>query len=145
MFVAPALFVFHAIMGGISFMLMAAFKVIVGNTGGGLIDFFIWGVFQPGSHWYWIVIVGPFFFIIYYLVFKTYLTKKNLSIDVADEDSEEETETAGTASIGNKQLAQALEIIEGLGGKDNIKVVNNCLTRLRVDGKGYVRQSMSRD
>lgn len=61
MFVAPALFVFHAIMGGISFMLMAAFKVIVGNTGGGLIDFFIWGVFQPGSHWYWIVIVGPFF------------------------------------------------------------------------------------
>lgn len=44
MFVAPALFVFHAIMGGISFMLMAAFKVIVGNTGGGLIDFFIWGV-----------------------------------------------------------------------------------------------------
>lgn len=135
MFVAPALFVFHAIMGGISFMLMAAFKVIVGNTGGGLIDFFIWGVFQPGSHWYWIVIVGPFFFIIYYLVFKTYLTKKNLSIDVADEDSEEETETAGTASIGNKQLAQALEIIEGLGGKDNIKVVNNCLTRLRVDVK----------
>lgn len=132
---APALFVFHAIMGGISFMLMAAFKVIVGNTGGGLIDFFIWGVFQPGSHWYWIVIVGPFFFIIYYLVFKTYLTKKNLSIDVADEDSEEETETAGTASIGNKQLAQALEIIEGLGGKDNIKVVNNCLTRLRVDVK----------
>ncbi len=81
------------------------------------------------------MIVGPFFFIIYYLVFKTYLTKKNLSIDVADEDSEEETETAGTASIGNKQLAQALEIIEGLGGKDNIKVVNNCLTRLRVDVK----------
>ena len=92
-------------------MLMAAFKVIVGNTGGGLIDFFIWGVFQPGSHWYWIVIVGPFFFIAYYLVFKTYLTKKNLSIDVADEDSEEETETAGTASIGNKQLAQAHECL----------------------------------
>lgn len=32
-------------------------------------------------------------------------------------------------------VAQALEIIEGLGGKDNIKVVNNCLTRLRVDVK----------
>ena len=58
--------------------------------------------------------------------------------DASEEEtdaSEEETETAGTASIGNKQLAQALEIIEGLGGKDNIKVVNNCLTRLRVDVK----------
>ena len=54
MFIAPMLFLFHSIMGGISFMLMSVLGVIVGNTGGGIIDFFIWGVFQPGSHWYWI-------------------------------------------------------------------------------------------
>ncbi len=47
MFIAPALFVFHAVMGGLSFMLMAALHVIIGNTGGGLIDYLIWGVFQP--------------------------------------------------------------------------------------------------
>ena len=61
MFVAPQLFVFHAVMGGISFASMAALNVIIGNTGGGLIDYCIWGVFQPGSHWYWVIIVGiPF-------------------------------------------------------------------------------------
>ncbi|MCI8661181.1 MAG: PTS transporter subunit EIIC [Lachnospiraceae bacterium] len=132
MFVAPVLFLFHALMGGLSFMLMAAFQVIIGNTGGGLIDFLIWGVFQPGSHWYWVVIVGPFFSVIYYFVFKTYLTKKNLTIDVSDE---EESESSGV-SLEEKQLTQATRIIEGLGGFDNIVgKVNNCLTRLRVDVK----------
>ena len=134
MFVAPVLFVFHAFMGGLSFVLMAALKVIIGNTGGGLIDYLIWGVFQPGSHWYWVLITGPFFFVIYYIVFKKYLIKKNLSIDVSDDDEDDgvEEETS-EVTINNKQLKQAKEIIKGLGGSNNIKVVNNCLTRLRVD------------
>lgn len=131
MFIAPALYLFHAIMGGISFMLMSAFGVIIGNTGGGLIDFFIWGVFQPGSNWYWILVIGPVFAIIYYYVFKWYFTKKNLSIDVAEDD---DTEVEGV-SLDEKQKQLAATIIEGLGGFDNIVNVNNCISRLRVDVK----------
>lgn len=131
MFVAPALFVFHAVMGGISFMLMSVLGVIVGNTGGGVIDFFIWGVFQPGSNWYWIVIVGLVFMPIYYFVFKWYLTKKNISIDVADEDGDE----GGILTVDEKMQKIAATIIEGLGGFDNIVTVNNCISRLRVDVK----------
>lgn len=131
MFIAPALYLFHAIMGGISFMLMSAFGVIIGNTGGGLIDFFIWGVFQPGSNWYWVLVIGPVFAIIYYYVFKWYFTKKNLSIDVAEDD---ETEVEGV-SLDEKQKQLAATIIEGLGGFDNIVNVNNCISRLRVDVK----------
>lgn len=130
MFIAPVLFVFHAVMGGLSFMLMAAFHVIIGNTGGGLIDYLIWGVFQPGSNWYWVLVTGPVFFVVYYLVFKWYLTKNKLSIDVADE---EETDGEQGVSMDEQQKAKAVKIIEGLGGFDNIGVVNNCLTRLRVD------------
>lgn len=136
MFVAPPLFLFHAFMGGLSFMLMAAFHVIIGNTGGGLIDYLIWGVFQPGSHWYWLLIVGPFFSVAYYFVFKNYLGKKNISIDVADEDGEED---GAAATMEEKNLARALRIIEGLGGRENIEIVNNCLTRLRVDMKDLSR------
>lgn len=131
MFVAPPLFLFHAIMGGFSFMLMAALHVIIGNTGGGLIDYLIWGVFQPGSNWYWLLIVGPIFSVTYYFVFKKYLSRKNISIDVADEDGDDGA--AGT--MEEKNLNRALRIIEGLGGRENIEVVNNCLTRLRVDMK----------
>lgn len=131
MFVAPQLFVFHAVMGGISFMSMAALDVIIGNTGGGLIDYLIWGVFQPGSHWYWVIVVGIPFAVVYYNVFKWYLTKKNLSIEVSDEDDEENA--ASGVVMGEQQMAQAYRIIEGLGGSANIKEANNCLTRLRVD------------
>lgn len=41
LFIAPPLFIFHSIMGGISFALMSLLGVTIGNTGGGLIDFFI--------------------------------------------------------------------------------------------------------
>lgn len=132
MFIAPVLFLFHAVMGGISFMLMSALGVIIGNTGGGLIDFFIWGVFQPGSNWYYVIIVGPIFAIIYYYVFKWYFTKKNLSVDVAEED---ESDNASTMTLDEKQKQVAASIIEGLGGFDNIVTVNNCISRLRVDVK----------
>lgn len=131
MFVAPQLFLFHAVMGGVSFASMAALKVIIGNTGGGLIDYLIWGVFQPGSHWYWVIVVGIPFAFIYYYVFKTYLTKKQISIEVAESDDEDEGPSA--LSLDDQQKAKSYRIIEGLGGFDNIVEVNNCLTRLRVD------------
>lgn len=131
MFIAPVLFLFHSIMGGISFMLMSVLGVIVGNTGGGVIDFFIWGVFQPGSKWYWIPIVGVFYAIIYYVVFKWYLTRKNISIDVSEDDDEEML----AVGLDDRQKNTAMTIIEGLGGLDNIIVVNNCISRLRVDVK----------
>lgn len=131
MFIAPVLYVFHAVMAGISFMLMSLLGVIIGNTGGGLIDFFIWGVFQPGSKWYWVIIVGPVFFAIYYFVFSWYLTKKNLSVEVA-EDVEVADETK---SLDEQKVVLATQIIEGLGGFDNIVNVNNCISRLRVDIK----------
>lgn len=86
MFIAPALFVFHAIMGGISFMLMSLLGVIVGNTGGGFIDFLLWGVFQPGSHWYWVIVVGIPYAFIYYFVFKWYLSRKKIVVSVSDDD-----------------------------------------------------------
>lgn len=131
MFIAPALFVFHSIMGGISFMLMSVLNVIIGNTGGGIIDFFIWGVFQPGSNWYWVIVVGVFYAVIYYSVFKWYLSKKNISIDVSDDDDD----ASSNMSLDEKMINTVNTIIEGLGGRDNIVVVNNCISRLRVDVK----------
>ena len=132
MFVAPVLFVFHAVMGGISFMLMSLLHVIIGNTGGGLIDFFIWGVFQPGSHWYWVVIIGAVYAVIYYSVFKWYLLKKQISIDVATED---DSDDEGEITADEKMQNVASHVIEGLGGFENIVAVNNCISRLRVDVK----------
>lgn len=135
MFVAPPLFLFHAVMGGLSFMLMSVLGVVIGNTGGGCIDYLIWGVFQPGSGWYWVLIVGIPYFFIYYFVFKTYLERKHITVDVSDEEDEADA----AISLNEKQTKQAMTILEGLGGVENIGVVNNCLTRLRVDVKDMAK------
>lgn len=132
MFIAPPLFIFHAVMGGISFGLLSLFKVGIGNTGGGIIDFLIYGVLVPGSNWYVVILLGLVFAVIYYIVFKWYFTKKNLSIDV-NEDEEVDEGSSEVSTSGATPLAT--KIIEGLGGFDNIVAVNNCISRLRVDVK----------
>lgn len=132
MFIAPPLFIFHAVMGGISFGLLSLFKVGIGNTGGGIIDFLIYGVLVPGSNWYVVILLGLVFAVIYYIVFKWYFTKKNLSIDV-NEDEEVDEGSSEVSASGATPLAT--KIIEGLGGFDNIVAVNNCISRLRVDVK----------
>ena len=134
MFIAPQLFLFHSVMGGLSFMLMSVLGVAIGNTGGGLIDYLIWGVFQQGSRWYWVIVVGVFYAVIYYVVFYQYFSKKNITIDVSDEDEEEETEK-NSSSLDEKKMKKASMVVEGLGGIDNIVTVNNCISRLRVDLK----------
>ena len=133
MFIAPQLFIFHAVMGGISFGLLSLLNVGIGNTGGGIIDFLIYGVLVPNSNWYIVILVGIVFATIYYLVFKWYFSSRNLSIDVNEDDAKEENVLGGKNSQGTTALAT--KIIEGLGGFDNILSVNNCITRLRVDVK----------
>lgn len=135
MFVAPVLYVFHSLMGGLSFMLMSVLDVAIGNTGGGLIDFFIWGVFQPGSNWFMVIPVGVAFFFIYYFVFSWYLRRKHLSIDVAADEEEDDAPVDSGKKLEDAKNQKAALVIEGLGGYENIVAVNNCITRLRVDVK----------
>ena len=124
----------YSLMGGLSFMLMSILDVAIGNTGGGLIDFFIWGVFQPGSNWFMVIPVGVVFFFAYYFVFSWYLKRRHLSIDVST-DEEEDAPADGGKKLQDAQNEKVALVIEGLGGYDNIVEVNNCITRLRVDVK----------
>ena len=66
------------------------------------------------------------------MVFKWYLSRKNNSIHVA---ADEEEDDATGLSVDEKMKNLATTIIDGLGGFDNIEVVNNCISRLRVDVK----------
>ena len=130
MFVAPTLFLFHSLMAGLSFGFMSLLGAGIGNTGGGIIDMIIYGVIQPGSRWWLILILGPILSAIYYFVFKTYFEKKNLTIDVNNSIDEEPAEKTG------ETVSDTIEkIIKALGGKENVVEVNNCYSRLRVDLK----------
>lgn len=147
LFVAPLLYVIHCVFAGLAYMLMHIFQVGVGMTfSGGLIDMFLFGILQGNAktNWIMIVVVGIVYFLIYYFLFTFLIRKLNLKTPGREEDSEE-TKLYTRADVNAKkeletepaanENAVSIMIAEGLGGKDNIRDVDCCATRLRTTVK----------
>lgn len=129
LFVAPLLFVVHCIFAGLSFMIMQLLNVKIAVTfSGGLIDFILFGVIPNRTNWWWVLIVGMVFFIIYYLGFRFIIRKLDLKTP-GREDEEEDI----NIDISDGTLAK--EVLQALGGAKNIKYLDSCITRLRITVK----------
>lgn len=152
LFVAPLLYVIHCVFAGLAYMLMHVFNVGVGMTfSGGLIDLFLFGVLQGNAktNWIWVVIVGVFYFIVYFLVFSFLIKKFNYKTPGRGEEEEvklytrsdvEARKHGGAGESQNRagdpnQLSESdrvsAGILIGLGGRDNISDIDCCATRLR--------------
>lgn len=126
-FVSPILFLFHAIMTGFSFALMHIFGVVIGNVQGGVIDFLVFGVLGGSqTSWWFSILLGACYFPLYYFVFRTVIIRMN----VKSPGREDESQTMTASAMPTSERAE--EIIYGLGGSENIQLVDNCFTRLRV-------------
>lgn len=126
MFISPLLFLFHSIMTGLSYAVTYGLGMAVGGVQAGLIDFIVFGVLRgTKTLWYLVPIVGIIFFLIYYFVFD-YCIKKFDIKTIGREESEIST------TDKNNVDEEIDTIILGLGGKENIKSVENCFTRLRL-------------
>ncbi|GGA85579.1 PTS system glucose-specific EIICB component [Staphylococcus muscae] len=126
LFVAPLLYVVHAVLDGLAFMMADIFNITVGQTfSGGFIDFILFGVLQgqAKTNYLWIIPIGLVWFALYYVIFRFLITKFNFKTP-----GREDEETV--QSVEKSERVQT--IIEGLGGADNIEVVDCCATRLRV-------------
>lgn len=91
LFVAPLLYGIHCVFAGLAYALMHFFNVGVGMTfSGGLIDLFLFGILQGNAktNWIWVVIVGVFYFIIYYFLFSFLIKKLNLRTPGRFDDDE---------------------------------------------------------
>ena len=138
LFVAPFLYVIHCIFAGLAYMLMHVFNVGVGMTfSGGIIDMILFGVMQgtAKTSWYWIVIIGAAYFVIYYFLFSFIIRKWDLKTPGREPDTEE-TKLYTRADVNAKKASgkndKSAVIAEGLGGKNNISDIDCCATRLRV-------------
>jgi glucose PTS system EIICBA or EIICB component len=127
LFVAPVLFGIHAIFAGLSFMIMQILNVKIGMTfSGGLIDYLLFGVLPNRTGWWWVIIVGLVLAVIYYFGFRFAIRKWNLRTPGREEAVTEES----TSNTPASELPY--EILQALGGKDNIASLDACITRLRV-------------
>jgi glucose PTS system EIICBA or EIICB component len=128
LFVAPILFGIHAVFAGLSFMIMHLLDVKIGMTfSGGLIDYILFGLINPQTNAWLVIPVGLVFSVIYYFGFRFAIRKFNLKTpgrEIAD-DEEDEVST-------NKAGDLPYNILNAMGGKENIAHLDACITRLRV-------------
>ncbi|WP_029186292.1 PTS transporter subunit EIIC [Streptococcus suis] len=134
LFVAPWLYVVHAFLDGLSFLVADLLQIRIGNSfSGGLIDYLIFGVFQGNdkTNWIYVIPVGLLWAAVYYLVFKFLVTKFHVLVP-GMESSDQASHSEKVLSNGSSLRDNAIAIIGALGGADNIENVTACATRLRV-------------
>ena len=132
MFLAPALYVVHAALTGISVFICTLLPVRAGfNFSAGFVDWFL-SFRAPMAVNPWLIIpIGLVFAVIYYVLFRVIITRFNLKTP-GREDDDEFTENK---SISGDMDELAKSYIEALGEKINILTVDNCVTRLRLNVK----------
>lgn len=131
LFIAPMLFLFHAIMTGLGFMVMGLLEVTIGNTDGNIIDFFIFGVLQGiETKWYLVTMVAAVWFVIYYAVFRFAILRFDLKTPGREINQSSVVEAVTGEAV--PASAQAEAIMKALGGAENILSLDNCITRLRL-------------
>ncbi|MEN8076815.1 glucose-specific PTS transporter subunit IIBC [Clostridioides difficile] len=135
LFLAPILFAIHCVFAGFSFMIMNLLNVKIGMTfSGGLIDFLFLGVLPNKTPWYLVIVVGLILFIIYYLGFRFVIRKLNLQTPGREhEELEAINEFEVEIDLNGEELAK--NVLKALGGKNNIKYLDACITRLRITVK----------
>ncbi|MBO4131191.1 PTS transporter subunit EIIC [Streptococcus suis] len=134
LFVAPWLYIVHAFLDGLSFLVADLLQIRIGNSfSGGLIDYLIFGVFQGNdkTNWIYVIPVGLLWAAVYYLVFKFLVTKFHVLVP-GMESSDQASHSEKVLSNGSSLRDNAIAIIDALGGADNIENVTACATRLRV-------------
>ncbi|KUP04663.1 PTS system glucose-specific transporter subunit IICBA [Bacillus coahuilensis p1.1.43] len=131
LFVAPVLFGIHTIFAGLSFLTMHLLDVKIGMTfSGGLIDYILFGLINPQTNAWLVIPVGLVFALIYYFGFRFAIRKWNL-MTPGREAVEEEDEEVGTGATSDLPY----NILEAMGGSENIAHLDACITRLRVEVK----------
>ncbi|HEY2422166.1 MAG TPA: N-acetylglucosamine-specific PTS transporter subunit IIBC [Neobacillus sp.] len=138
MFVAPMLYLVHAVLTGLSLTIAALFHWTAGfGFSAGLVDFVLSLKIPIANQPYMLLVQGLVFAVIYYFLFRFIITKFNLMTPGREEDTDEEnTDVVGTKVTANNKFAvMAEKIYDGLGGDANVTSIDNCVTRLRIEVK----------
>ncbi|HCR40021.1 MAG TPA: PTS glucose transporter subunit IIBC [Lachnospiraceae bacterium] len=137
MFLAPGLYLIHALLTGLSVFIVALLPTRAGfNFSAGLVDYVL-SFKAPMALNPWLLLpIGLAFGVIYYAVFRFAIVKFNLKTPGREDDEYGEEEMKATLANDNYGEVAAA-IVEGLGGIDNITSIDNCITRLRLEVKDY--------
>ncbi|WP_132728944.1 N-acetylglucosamine-specific PTS transporter subunit IIBC [Raoultella sp. BIGb0138] len=140
MFVAPVLYVIHAVLTGISVFIAASMHWIAGfGFSAGLVDMVLSSRNPLAIHWWMLIPQGLVFFVIYYVVFRFTITKFNLMTpgrELAVAGSEADGQDVNVSGDKEQDVSGlARQYIAAVGGSDNLTGIDACITRLRLNVK----------
>lgn len=133
LFISPALFVLYCVLSGLLAIPYQMLHISIGYIRGTIFDFGIFGLLYENTNWINLILLGIVNFVVFYFVFKWFIVKFNL--ETPGRESFEVEESASILLKEKNWPAIAAIVIEGLGGKENIVNIENCISRLRVDLK----------
>ena len=134
MFLAPALYVVYAALYGI----FTVITCLVGFRAGfcfsaGATDLVFSASLPAAANTWMILPLGIAAFVVFYFVFKFAIVKWDLKTPGREDD---DVEAEKAVVLSNDNFTQVASIIlEGLGGKENVTSIDNCITRLRLEVK----------
>ncbi len=128
MFLAPALYVLHAVLTGLSVFIAASMQWIAGfGFSAGLVDMVLSSRNPLAVNWYMLILQGLVFFVLYYVIFRTAILKFGLKTPGREDD-----DSYNQVSGAKESSELAKQYLKALGGHDNLSNIDACITRLRL-------------
>ncbi|QIK71534.1 PTS transporter subunit EIIC [Propioniciclava coleopterorum] len=133
MFVAFPLYVVHALLTGLSMAIAYALDIHLGfSFSAGLIDLLLYGTAPAAKNIPLLIGLGLAFAVFYYFLFRFVIIKWNMMTPGRAELADiEDAEVAAAGALGDN--AKAEQLIAAFGGRENLKHVDACITRLRIE------------
>ena len=151
MFVAPVLYVIHAILTGISVYIAASMHWIAGfGFSAGLVDMVLSSRNPLATQWWMLIPQGLVFFVIYYVVFRFTITRFNMLTpgrELAVAGDESDGQDVNVSTNGEQDVSGlARQYIAAVGGSANLTGIDACITRLRlnVNDSSLVNEAMAK-
>ena len=139
MFLAPVLYLIYALL----YAIFTVITVLVGFRAGfsfsaGLTDLVFSASLPAAANTWMIIPLGIAAFVVFYLVFRFAIVKFDLKTPGREDD--DDTEAEKSAVLANDDFTEVAKIVlEGVGGKENVTSIDNCITRLRLEIKDYTK------
>ena len=147
MFLAFPLYVLHAVLTGLSLVVMNILGVKLGFTfSAGLFDYLL--SFKLGTNGWYLIPVGLVYGALYYCLFVWVIRKWNLKTPGREEDAPAQVASVAGSAVAMQPTApqtdapdhsRAAQYLSALGGKENIQTLDACATRLRLEVKDDTR------
>jgi PTS system glucose-specific IIC component len=128
LFVAPALYAIHAVLAAVAYFTCIELGIKHGMTfSHGFIDFIV--LFNKSANAWWFLALGPLWALVYFGLFRVVIQRFDLKTPGRELEADVDAATAAPAVAAG---GMAGELVAAFGGRDNIRSLDACITRLRV-------------